>query len=228
MSKHIRGRRCVVAWLVLAALVPAVATAQDDEPDNAVDPSGIWESPIGTLALLQYADTLSFSYSAVFGPTAHLCLGAGVAGLVGRNRYEFEDQQGTVAFVVTENRVEMRTVDGIASFCGAGWPGDALPRDGFRSPAVCTVAVDRAVFHVVDHVEPEPRRAYVIGGDRVDVVPVPHDPDREWLLARFSGETITTVGLLRAGDLRCVALEMSDAEEAGATPAGSSGSRSRD
>jgi hypothetical protein len=103
-----------------------------------------------------------------------------------------------------------------------------LPRDGFRSPGVCTVAVEKAVFHVVDHVDPEPRRAYVIAGDRVDVVPAPHDPDGEWLLARFAGETLTTVGLLRAGDLRCAAPEMSDADDAGATPGGCGGDRSRD
>lgn len=227
MSKQTRGIRFVV-WLAVAVLVAFGSAAQDDELDNAVDPSGTWESPIGTLSLLQYADTLSFSYAAVFGPTAHLCLGAGVAGLVGKNRYEFEDEQGTVAFVVAEERVEMRTVDGIASFCGAGWPGDVLPGDGFRPPAVCTVAVDRAVFHVVDHVDPEPRRAYVIAGDRVDVVPAPHDPDGEWLLARFAGETLTTVGLLEVGDLRCVAPETSDPESSGAVPAGSSGSGSRD
>ncbi len=228
MSKHIHGRRRVVTWLVLVALVPLGAAAQDDELDNAVDPSGTWESRIGTLSLLQYADTLSFSYVAVFGPTAHLCSGAGVAGLVGRNRYEFEDQQGTVAFTVAADRVEMRTVDGIASFCGAGWPGDVFPSDGFRPPAVCTVAVEQAVFHVVDHIEPEPRRASVIAGDRVEVVSAPHDPDGEWLLARFAGETLTTVGLLRAGDLRFVAPETSDPEDTGAAPAGSGGSRSRD
>jgi hypothetical protein len=217
MSKQLRGRRCVVAWLVVAALLPVGAVAEDDELDNAIDPSGTWESPIGTLSLLQVADTLSFSYAAVFGPTAHLCHGAGVAGLVGRNRYEFEDEQGIVAFVVAEDRVEMHTVDGIASFCGAGWPGDVLPRDGFRSPADCTVAVEKAVFHVVDHVDPEPRRAYVIAGDRVDVVPAPHDPDGEWLLARFAGETLTTVGLLRGSDVRC---RPDRFPEARATPSG--------
>jgi hypothetical protein len=228
MTKLLRGRRCVVVWLVVAALLPVGAAADDDELDNAVDPSGAWHSPIGTLSLLQYADTLSFSYAAVFGPTVHLCHGAGVAGLVGRNRYEFEDEQGTVAFVVADDRVEMHTVDGIASFCGAGWPGDLFLRDGFRPPAVCTVAVERAVFHVADHVEPEPRRAYVIAGDRVEVVPAPHDPDGEWQLARFAGETITTVGLLRAGDLRCASSETSDSEAAGAISRACDGDRSRD
>ena len=210
MTRQIRPHSRVASWLLVALLIAVGSAAQDDEMDNTIDASGTWESPIGTLSVLQFADTLSFSYSSVFGPTAHLCLGAGVAGLVGRNRYEFEDEQGTVAFIVAEDRVEMGTVAGIASFCGAGWPGDVFSSGGYRSPDACTVEAERSLFHVVDHLEAEPRRAYVIAGDPVEAVPAPHDPDREWLLARFAGETITTVGLLSAGDLRCNAPEAAD------------------
>lgn len=210
MTKQTPHRRRIASRLAVALLTVAGSTAQPDELDNAIDSSGTWESAIGTLSVLLYADTLSFSYASIFGPTAHLCLGAGVAGLVGRNRYEYEDGQGTVAFTLAEDRVEMHTIAGIASFCGAGWPGDVFFRNDFRSPTVCTVAPERSVFHVVDHVEAEPRRATVVAGDRVDVVSAPHDPDQEWLLARFAGDTITTVGLLRAGDLRCATPEVSD------------------
>jgi hypothetical protein len=207
MTQQFHPHRRVASLLLAALLIASGSAAQDDEMDNTIDPSGTWESPIGTLSLLHSADTLSFSYSSVFGPTAHLCLGAGVAGLVGRNRYEYEDEQGAVAFILLEDRVEMETVTGIASFCGAGWPGDVFSDDGFIPPTACTVGVERSVFHVVDHVEAEPRRSYVVSGDLVETVPAPHDPDQEWLLARFTGENITTVGLLRAGGLRCSASE---------------------
>lgn len=210
MTKQTQYRRRIASWLAAVLLAVAGSTAQHDELDNAIDSSGTWESPIGTLSVLLYADTLSFSYASVFGPTAHICLGAGVAGLVGRNRYEYEDGQGAVAFTLAEDRVEMHTIAGIASFCGAGWPGEVFFRDDFRSPTVCTVAPERSVFHVVDHVEAEPRRATVVAGDLVEVVSAPHDPDQEWFLARFAGDTITTVGLLRAGDLRCATPEVSD------------------
>jgi hypothetical protein len=45
--------------------------------------------------------TLSFSYSAVFGGTAHLCDGVGVAGLVATGEYHYVDEQGAVAFIVS-------------------------------------------------------------------------------------------------------------------------------
>jgi len=122
MTQQFSQNRRVGSWLLVALVIAVGSVAQDDAMDNTIDPSGTWESQIGTLSVLQYGNTLSFSYSSVFGPTAHFCLGAGVAGLVGRNRYEYEDEQGTVAFILTEDRVAMETVTGIASFCGAGWP----------------------------------------------------------------------------------------------------------
>ncbi len=186
---------------------PAGVEDEPEEWDNRLDPSGSWTGGVGELSLMHYADGLSFSYSAVFGPTAHICEGAGVAGLVGTDRYEYGDEQGTVAFVVAEREVRMELADGIASFCGAGWAGDRFAIDLFEPPAECAVAAERSHFHVVDHLDPESRPAYVLRGDRVEAVLTQHTGDRDWLLARWVGPVMTMVGLLPRADLRCPALE---------------------
>jgi hypothetical protein len=155
------------------------------------------------LSLIRHGDGLSFSYSAVFGPTAHLCDGAGVAGLVSEGRYEYTDDEGTVAILVEPEQVRMEVVSGVASFCGAGWSGDQFTHDGYSPPVSCSVAVERTHFYVVDPVAPERRRAYVIQGDTVETVPVRHEGGEGWLLARFVGPTATTAGLLASSDLQC-------------------------
>jgi hypothetical protein len=207
----------MVAVAVIAGVLlwPHVASARNegvvgehdeegvDDLDNRRDPSGGWASHIGVLSLMHTGDALSWSYSAVFGPTAHLCDGAGVAGLVGRDRYEFPDDEGTVAFVIEKKGVHMEVVEGVASFCGAGWAGDELTRDGFKPPEICTVVAERSHFHVVDHLDPERRPAYVIRGDRVEIAPARHESGGGWVLARFVGPTRTTVGLLAQDDLDC-------------------------
>lgn len=176
---------------------------EDEQYDNRLDPSGAWTGRVGELSLMHYANGLSFSYSAVFGSTAHICEGAGVAGLVGTDRYEYDDEQGTVAFLISETSVRLEVVDGIASFCGAGWTGDHFTIDAFEPPEVCTVAVERSHFHVVDTLDSGRRRAYVIRDDRVEVTPARHTGDQEWVLGRFVGPQTTTIGLVARDDLEC-------------------------
>jgi hypothetical protein len=174
-----------------------------EDYDNRLDPSGSWESDIGELSLMHYANGLSFSYLAVFGPAAHICEGAGVAGLVGTDRYEYGDDQGTVAFVISDRAMRMELNEGIASFCGVGWPGESFSIGRHRPPTRCEVRAARSYFHVTDHVEQERRGAYVIRGDEVEAVAVDLSISEEMVLARFVGEQITTVGLLRLEDLAC-------------------------
>lgn len=193
-------RRASLVAAVVIAVSGSLAAAQ---APVAADPSGVWRSPIGELSLLLAGDALSFSYSAVFGATAHICDGAGVAGLVTGNRYEVVDEQGTIAFVVGDREVRMETVTGIPSFCGANWPGDTLAREGSPGLATCRVTVARSHFHVVGTTPPERRRGYVIAGDRVEVVPLQHQGNEGWVLARFRGARGATVGLLREADLDC-------------------------
>lgn len=186
--------------------LPAVRRDPEGEEgdyDDRFDPSGTWSSPIGELSLMHHADTLSFYYTAVFGETAHVCEGASVAGLVGRDRYEQPDAQGTVAFTITERGIRLELVDGIASFCGAGWAGDRFVLEDYRPPSTCEVIVERSAFHVVDLAEPEARPAHVTRGDRVEVVPAWPADGEEWVLARFVGPSSTTVGLLPGADLAC-------------------------
>jgi hypothetical protein len=186
--------------LIVASGSIAVAQAP-----GAVDPSGVWSSPIGELSLLLAGDALSFSYSAVFGATAHICDGAGVAGLVTGNRYEYVDEPGTIAILLSAREVRMETVTGVPSFCGANWPGDSLTREGSPALATCRVTAARSHFHVVGTAPPARRKGYVIAGDRVEVVPLQHHGNEGWVLARFRGSRGATVGLLREADLDCTA-----------------------
>ena len=81
----------------------------------------------------------------------------------------------------------MRTVQGIASFCGANWPGDEFTRQGYKPVTRCTVSAPKAHFHVVMRAPPLRRQAYVIQGDRVDVVPTCFEGGDAWVFARFQG-----------------------------------------
>ena len=162
-------------WLLLlwAAIGFGTSSAGDDQDlDNTIDPGGGWVSPIGELSLMHTGNTLAFSYSAVFGSTAHLCDGAGVAGLVGRDRYEWGDEEGTVSFQLNEETVTLELVNGVASFCGSGWVGDSFTREAGRSTEICVVEPKRSHFAVVEAFSPEQRQAYVIEGDTVEVAPV--------------------------------------------------------
>lgn len=196
------GRR-VYAGLLLA-LCLSLASPAEPQGVRTVDPSGQWKGMHGVLSLMLTGDALSFSYSAVFGATAHLCDGVGVAGLVADGEYHYVDEQGTVSFIVSAQGVKMQTVKGIASFCGANWPGDEFTQAGYEAVSRCTVSENKASFHVVMRTPPLKRQAYVLKGDRVEVVPACFEGGDAWVLARFKGSKATTVGLLRKDALECL------------------------
>ena len=197
------GFRLRSLLFLLAALIfslPSYATGQEF---RTIDPSGQWKGLHGVLSLMLAGDALSFSYSAVFGATAHLCDGVGVAGLMKDGEYHYVDEQGTVAFLVNENGVRMRTVDGIASFCGAYWPGDDFTRDGYEPVTQCIVSVPKAYFHVAMRTPPDRRKGFVLKGNRVETVSTCFEGGDDWVFARFRGAKITTVGMLRKDALEC-------------------------
>jgi len=102
-------------------------------PALASDPTGTWHSEIGDLSLTRAGDDLSFTYTAVFGPTAHICEGAGVARFAGPltgggAAYAWTEGENRVSFEVRESGVTLLVTAGIAPFCGAGWSGDTLTR----------------------------------------------------------------------------------------------------
>ena len=196
------GRRVYAALLL--ALCLSLASPAEPQGVRTIDPSGQWKGMHGVLSLMLTGDALSFSYSAVFGATAHLCDGVGVAGLVADGEYHYVDEQGTVAFTVSAQGVKMRTVSGIASFCGANWPGDEFTPGGYEAVSRCTVSEKKAYFHVVMRTPPLKRQAYVLQGDRVEVVPACFEGGDAWVLARFKGSKATTVGLLRKDALECL------------------------
>jgi hypothetical protein len=197
------GLRLRSLLLLLAALIFFLPPAVTGQEFRTIDPSGQWKGRHGVLSLMLAGDALTFSYSAVFGATAHLCDGVGVAGLVKNGEYHNVDEQGTVAILVDENGVRMRTVDGIASFCGANWPGDDFTRDGYESATLCTVSVPKAYFHVAMRTPPDRRKGFVLKDDRVETVYTCFEGGDDWVFARFRGSKITTVGMLRKDALEC-------------------------
>jgi hypothetical protein len=197
-----QGRRGGAAALFIVLSLCLANPAQSREI-KTIDPSGQWQGLHGVLSLMLTGDALSFSYSAVFGATAHLCDGVGVAGLVADGEYHYVDEQGTVALVITGQGVKLRPVSGIASFCGANWPGDEFTRQGYKRVQPCTVSDPKAHFHVVMRTPPVRRQAYVLKGDRVDVVPTCFEGGDAWVMARFKGPRGTTVGLLKKDALIC-------------------------
>lgn len=167
------------------------------------DPTGLWKGPQGNLALALAGDTLAFSYVSVFGEAAHICEGGGVAVRAGEGRYEYEDEEGTVAFLIGQEGVRLEMAEGIPSFCGANWPGEKFPREGFTPPRSCAITAARAYFHTPGPLPPLRGRAYVVAGDPVEVMPVDQTGENGWVLARFKGPKRATVGLLRETDLAC-------------------------
>jgi hypothetical protein len=209
---HCRPRRAnpktrVRRWWGLATLVLGLslclALPARAQEVKTIEPSGQWQGQHGVLSLMLTGDALSFCYSAVFGATGHLCDGVGVAGLEKDREYHYLDDQGRVAFIVTEQGVTMKTVEGVPSFCGANWPGDEFTRDGYKPVQRCRVAEPKIHFHVAEPAPPEPRRAYVLKGDRVEVVPACFEGGDAWVLARYKGAKATTVGLLKKDALEC-------------------------
>jgi hypothetical protein len=190
--------------IVFLMMFLCLANPVNSQEVRTVDPSGQWKGLHGVLSLMLTGDALSFSYSAVFGATAHLCDGVGVAGLVADGEYHYVDEQGTVAFIVSEQGVKMRTVKGIVSFCGANWPGDEFTKGGYEGVSRCMVSDPKAHFYVVRRTPPQQRQAYVLKGDRVEVVPTCFEGGDAWVFARFKGAKATTVGLLQKNALECL------------------------
>ena len=192
-----------VLLILMYALGVAGATAGAAPDDRGFDPSGVWMGQHGPLALMRAGDTLSFSYSAVFGATAHMCDGIGVAGFVGDGRWEYVDKQGTVAFTTKDGQVTMRTRSGIASFCGANWPGETFHRDSWKPPFRCRVIAPKAHFFAVGVLPSDQRPGFVVQGDWVETIGLVNESSAAWLLARFVGKDRTTAGLLERDALEC-------------------------
>ncbi len=188
--------------LALAALSLCPALGGQTPGGGGFDPTGVWYGMHGPLALVRAGDTLTFSYSAVFGATGHTCDGIGVARRVGDGRWEHVDDAGTVTFTTTDGEVTVEATSGVASFCGAGWPGDRFGGDGWKPAFRCTVAAPKARF-LTAAPSPEPRPAYVVQGDVVEAVGLVNEGTPAWLLARFVGPERTTAGLLERDDLEC-------------------------
>lgn len=196
----------LAAWL-LAATPPAWAgppraLSRAPRDDRGADPTGVWYGAHGPLALVRAGDTLTFSYSAVFGATAHLCDGIGVAGLVGPSTWQYVDEQGTVTITTQRDTVTMQVTQGIASFCGAGWSGDRFTRQGFTPAFLCTVTAPRASFLTATRA-PEPRLDGVPQGTSVEAVGLVNEGTAPWLLARVAGREPSAAGLLEREALEC-------------------------
>jgi hypothetical protein len=181
----------ITANLHMAASLPVPAT----------DPSGVWESAQGSLSLMLAGEELAFSYTAVFGAAAHICEGAGMAKLAKDGSYVYRDSQGSVVFLVTADEIRLQPGEGIASFCGANWPGDKFVRDKFKAVRSRRVTSPRAYLHTVGPLPPAQGRAFVSAGHTVETVPVQDTQGKDWVLARYKGPKNVTAGFLRSADL---------------------------
>ena len=65
----------------------------------------------------------------------------------------------------------------------------------------CTVSADKSFFHE-DPAASTIRKAYVISGDRVEILPAPFDAEEPFVYARFVGKRVTS-GYLRTDTLTC-------------------------
>ena len=196
-------RICHVLLILFATLGVAAATLVTASDDRGFDPTGVWMGQHGPLALMRAGDTLSFSYSAVFGATAHMCDGIGVAGFVGDATWEYVDSQGKVIFTTRDGKVTMRTSDGIASFCGANWPGETFSSDSWKPAYRCRVIEPKVHFFVVGTLPSDRRRGFVVQGDWVEAIGLVNESSAAWLLVRFVGKDRTTAGLLERDALEC-------------------------
>ena len=189
------GITFVLRLLLLIALQSCIASGIHAQEAETIDPSGVWSNHEGTLSLMLSGDALSFSYFSVFG-NAHICSGAGVAGLETENNYYHVDDQGTIAFVISEDNVRMYVVSGIPSFCGSGWAGETFECDGFTALKFVKVKATKSRFYVVMPSPPWERRGYVVAGNVVEFVPVQHEDAEQYVLARYRGKHAVSVGLL--------------------------------
>ncbi|MFZ1728952.1 MAG: hypothetical protein WBQ23_04860 [Bacteroidota bacterium] len=189
-------RRFVSRIILLCTIQFLLCFQVLSQDTDTIDPSGVWSNHEGTLSLLLTGDALSFSYSSVFGEDAHICSGAGVAGLEGQNVYHNVDEQGTIAFEISNDKVRMYVVEGIPSFCGAGWMGATFNRNRFTPPKRVKVKANKSRFYVVMPSPPWERKGYVVAGNVVEVVPVNHDDAEQYVLARYRGKHAFSVGLL--------------------------------
>ena len=86
----------------------------------------------------------------------------------------------------------------VHSRCRGAQPSVELSRAEVRPPATCSVIRQRAPFY--DPEAGEPRSAYVVKGDAVDVAP---SEERGKKLARYKGAKSRTLGLLESAALDC-------------------------
>jgi hypothetical protein len=119
-------RRPVLLAVARAAVILSCSARAQAPDDRGVDPTGVWYGERGPLALVRAGDTLSFSYSAVFGATVLLRDGLGVAGFVGDGTWEYVDEQGTVSFTTKAGTVTMGA--------GRGSP-PSVGRSGLATPS---------------------------------------------------------------------------------------------
>lgn len=201
-----KDRRTVLSAALLAALLvafPAPVPAAAGPPGGpAFDPSGVWTGRHGPLALMLAGGRLTFSYTGPFGPDARMCDGIGVARSTGEGTWEYADSEGTVTFTARGGKVTVAATKGIASFCGAGWPGDTFRKDGWKPPFGCTVVAPKASF-LTASASPEETGESVSKGDAVEAVGLVNEGTPGWLLTRAGKDGRRTAGLLERDALEC-------------------------
>jgi hypothetical protein len=169
-----------------------------------VDHTGAFESRIGEISIMLGNGEAIVSYSAVFGASAHTCDWVATGRDDNHGAYVFNDGSSVVKLSLTTAGAQLEPVDGVPTFCGAGWPGDRFGKEPAHVPERCTVKAERAFFYSTES-PPTRRKAYVVRGDGIVTLPCRHEGGAAFVLARFSGPRGATIGLLRRADLQCSA-----------------------
>ncbi|MBK9376686.1 MAG: hypothetical protein IPN03_23955 [Holophagales bacterium] len=189
-------------WALLLLALLACSSAGAQTPDGrGFDPTGVWYGQHGPLALMRAGDTLTFSYSGVFGATAHICDGIGVAGFAGDGTWEHADEQGTVTFTTKGGKVTMQTTNGSPHSAAPTGPV-TFTKDGWKPAFNCTVVAPKAHF-LTAAPSPEQRKGYVVKGNVVEAVGLVNEGTPGWLPRAVRREEETTAGLLERDALEC-------------------------
>jgi hypothetical protein len=188
--------------LLLAVAAAALLLVTAAPALTPVDHTGVFESRIGEISIMLGNGEAIVSYSAVFGASAHTCDWIATARDDGHGAYTFKDGYGVVRLSLTIAGAQLEQIEGVPTFCGAGWPGDRFSYPPDRAAEQCTVKAERAFFYSAEST-PSRRKAYVVRGDGVVTLPCQHEGGTDFVLARFSGPKSATIGLLRRADLQC-------------------------
>jgi hypothetical protein len=193
--------------MLLALGLGASTSARAQAPGGV---TGRYKKEGGELIIVEGENETLVHYEAVFpqGASVGTCTCPFVVKQKSGERWSLQGAsrpQGTWSLKLEPTRLVLEGRNPMC--CGLGWPGsDSFERSAVRGPSTCQVKAARADFFASQKAS-TPGKAYVVGGDTVEVFVPGSEPRR--VPARFKGARRTTAGLLERGQLDCSRQEVS-------------------